>query len=324
MKLFKSMFMLVAILIIFTLSLMGCGGGSGGGGISYTGLTTPATINAQNAVPLATGAYFLGEYGVYIPFSVAPIEEDTQNKSPRALIIAHMLEKSLRSVEVPSLARGDSSFSAVVTDSSTIFGNCGGSATYTITVNDITGDFNGTYNFNSYCEDDVTASGFMSFSGIINLSNFEFIHLHCSFNNLVFVIDGESFAIAGTLSYSFSTAVSMEIDMDIYVQYSSTGTVYWANNYAMTLDEGTNYIQCALSGKYYDPDYGYVMVSTPIHFVIYNGDYWPTDGILIITGDGGAMARLTVLSGTEFQVEADTNGDGTYNWDSGVLEWDNF
>jgi len=83
------------------------------------------------------------------------------------------------------------------------------------------------------------------------------------------------------------------------------------------------------SGRYYDPDEGYVVVSTEEAFVIYDGDDWPLQGVLVITGDTGSeggrtKARLTVLTSTTFRVEADTDVDGSYDWDSGVLDWSDF
>jgi hypothetical protein len=93
------------------------------------------------------------------------------------------------------------------------------------------------------------------------------------------------------------------------------------------MSEGTGYVEVEIiSGRYYDPDYGYVEVYTEGPLRIDDGDDWPSDGVLVVTGDtgiagGSTMARLTALSSTTYQVEADTNGDGTYDWDSGVLYW---
>ena len=94
----------------------------------------------------------------------------------------------------------------------------------------------------------------------------------------------------------------------------------------MNLTAGIDYLEFEVSGYYYDPDYGYVVISTSIPFVIYVGDYGPSVGVLVITGNtgiagGSTKARFLALSSMTYQVEADTNGDGTYDWNSGILYW---
>ena len=94
----------------------------------------------------------------------------------------------------------------------------------------------------------------------------------------------------------------------------------------MTLTEESSYVNVEVSGKYYDSDYGYVTITTLTPLCIYYNDSFPSDGVFVITGDtgiggGSTKAQLTVLSSTTYQVEADTNGDGTYDWNSGVLDW---
>jgi len=58
---------------------------------------------------------------------------------------------------------------------------------------------------------------------------------------------------------------------------------------------------------------------TPFH--IDDGDEWPSSGVFIVGGEGGTEAQLTALSSTTYIVDADTDGDGIYDWDSGVLNW---
>jgi hypothetical protein len=94
----------------------------------------------------------------------------------------------------------------------------------------------------------------------------------------------------------------------------------------MTLSKGTNYVDFQVSGKYYHPDYGYVNISTPTAFRIYSGSVWPSQGVLMLDGKtgiagGSTRARLTVISSNAYEVEADTDGDGTYDWNSGSLNW---
>ncbi len=96
-----------------------------------------------------------------------------------------------------------------------------------------------------------------------------------------------------------------------------------------TLLPAVRYLFYWWSGRYYDPDEGYVVVSTDTPFVIYDDDDGPLQGLLVITGDTGSeggrtKAWIEALSSTTFQVKADTDGDGFYDWESGDLDWSDF
>jgi hypothetical protein len=115
--------------------------------------------------------------------------------------------------------------------------------------------------------------------------------------------------------------------MTMLLQDNSTGKVYKVEAYTLTLTEQVNYADVELlSGRYFDPDYGYVSITTTTPLRIYVGDNYPSDGVIVVTGNtgiagGSTMARLTALNSTTYQIEADTNGDGAYDWNSGVLNW---
>jgi hypothetical protein len=92
-------------------------------------------------------------------------------------------------------------------------------------------------------------------------------------------------------------------------------------DYLITDLSGDSEEDIEISGKFYSPDYGYVTLSTQQTFIILTDDDYPSEGVLIATGVGGTQARLTALSSTTYKVEADTNGDGTYEYDSDALSW---
>jgi N-acetylneuraminic acid mutarotase len=75
-----------------------------------------------------------------------------------------------------------------------------------------------------------------------------------------------------------------------------------------------------VTGTYYDPDQGYVTVSTPEPLLVSTED-WPILGALLCIGDKNTKARLTAINDYSYRIEADTNGDNVYNYDSGVLIW---
>ena len=117
--------------------------------------------------------------------------------------------------------------------------------------------------------------------------------------------------------------------MDMYLQDGNSNDVYWINNYNIEAIEYPSYVSMTISGIFYDPHYGYVTLSTPENLIVYDYDRVPTSGILLVEGDNGVSgfptkARLTCYSSSLFNVEADTDGDGIYDWSSGVLSWDDY
>jgi hypothetical protein len=116
---------------------------------------------------------------------------------------------------------------------------------------------------------------------------------------------------------------------------NSTGKVYKVENYMMEItlgpdldfDGDPDYVDVEISsGKYYDPDYGYVDVLTLAPFRINDGDEYPSSGILLVTGEIGiggnnTEAQLEALDADTCQITADTDGDLVYDYDSGVINW---
>lgn len=83
-----------------------------------------------------------------------------------------------------------------------------------------------------------------------------------------------------------------------------------------------------ISGRVYDSVEGYVDITTPVAMNIVNlaTDLYPTTGQIILTGDVGAVGgattvRVTAQSSTTVLIEADTTGDGVYDYSSGVVNW---
>jgi len=318
----------VSSMILLAMFLTACGGGGGdsgggdsGGGTSYTGIATMATIDENNARDIAIGAYMGGQTGsAMVGISAIQSVESGDIGRPRTLEVAQALEDSLRRVDF--MYRSDGTIlNAIATETDTVAGDCGGSGSFTIQVNDETGVFNGSFTFTNYCNGGITISGDMSFSGLIDVDTGYMVDFNFSFDNLTVTSGSDSFTLDGTISYDVSGSTTTAT-MTMLLQDNNTLKVYWIKDYALTLTEGVNYeVTFNISGYYYDPDYGYITISTPTPLVIYYGDSWPSDGVLVVTGDGNTKARLTVLSSTTYQVEADTNGDGSYDWDSGVLYW---
>jgi hypothetical protein len=298
----------------------GGGGGDGGGGITYTGITSQATIDETNAVDLATGAYYGGNFGTTMALGAIQTEEDRQISRPRTLIVSQALNKCIDLVNFTS-ASSSTFYGSTYTE--TIYGTCGGSGTISIDVNDVTGDFTGSLNFNNYCENGVTISGSTSFSGVIDVNTGDLLKFSFSFDNLSFNDGSDSFTIDGNISYNYTT-YPVTISMDILMRDDSTGKVFWSHNYFLSITGGANYIDFYILGRYYDPDYGYVDSESTADFRIYDGDVWPSQGVLIVEGNTGRLGGSTTARFTGYAcgacvVDADTEGGGSYDWSSGFL-----
>jgi hypothetical protein len=100
------------ILIVFCLSFafMGCSGGGGSGdgdgssGLSYTGLTTPAEIDENNATDIAAGAFAAGQTGTVMAASEASQDSqgatDLQIDNFRVLNLPWILGNASRSMDL--------------------------------------------------------------------------------------------------------------------------------------------------------------------------------------------------------------------------------
>jgi hypothetical protein len=312
---------LMSLALGFTACGGGGGGGVSGGGVTYTGLTTQATIDSTNSRDLAAGAYMGGAVGTL--GGVGTVQKQVVDR-PNYLDLALAIEGAIPQIDVHA-PPGIVEAGAIVQESGTIAGNCGGNAQYAIQYNNATGDFSGTLSFASYCSQGVTISGGASFSGKVDVNTGNFLSFTLSFNNTTGTSGSESLTMKGSITYNFQVS-PITVTMTMLLLDNTTKKVVWINPYNMTISKGSNYVDFQVSGKYYHPDYGYVNISTPTAFRIYSGSTWPSQGILILDGKtgiggGSTRARLTVISSNAYRVEADTNGDGTYEWNSGSLSW---
>jgi len=328
----KSRFYHSVILIALCLSfaLIGCGGGSGGGGedldtgLNYTGESAPAEVDENNATAIAAGALAAGQTGTVMTSSEAspddPDPTDLQIEHFRSLNVPRILGDAARLMDLsPPLHRLSLNAEANRTISETEDGPCGGSVSYTLAVNDVSGEFNGTFTFLNYCDHGVTISGNARVAGRVDLNSEEIINVTFWFDNLT---DG-TMTMDGEMSMDFSGS-PMVCTLECLLKDKTTGKIYWAKEYHIEIYRYADRIEVDISGRYYHPDHGYVEVSTVEVFVIHDGDDWPTSGILLMLGANNTRVRLTVIDETFCRIEADCDGDGNYEWNSGPLLWDDF
>lgn len=298
----------------------GCAGGGGGDesdGIIYSGLTNPAEINETNAEDITAGAFSAGLVGDFMMgLSLDQGSNDNLIKEFRTVKIPLILSDSLYLIDFTSSSVGDLQ-AAVQTEKEIIDGNCGGSMSYSVSVDDAKGTFNGSFTFSSYCNDGTTINGTARFNGRINMATGEFIEAHLSFKNL----SAGGLTLDGDVEIDFTLSPNL-ITFNAYGQDPSSGKIYWIRDYSVSIDENTGFVEIEMVGRFYHPDYGYVTLSTTVPFVLHDGDEWPTSGSLIASGANNSKARITAIDNINCIIEADIDGDDSYEWDSGTMAWD--
>jgi hypothetical protein len=281
-----------------------CGdGGGGAAGVTYSGSTTPAAVTSSNAVAIASTAYQGGSSSgslTLVGVAVGPADQSGVGLNPvPAVAISRVLADAVRAAHLGS----PSSSSAVVGASVSVSeplpdGTCGGTASYTGTVDDLTGAITATFSFDGWCNDGVTISGSVTVSGEVDVSGSTPVLVALDFSFTVLTVsDGtDTFTGTGTLSLDFGTTPeSLTVDMDFS---DGSGAVYRVSNFVVTVTPTGSDEDVSLSGRFYHPDYGYVDVVTVTPFFVATGNTFPSSGQLVVTGAAGAKARLTALSAT--------------------------
>src|SRR6185369_7099594 len=183
-----------------------------------------------------------------------------------------------------------------------------GSASYSITYDQKSGSFNGLVTFSQYAETSTSAtlSGPVSFSGVYNQATGSFTSMNMSMSSLTGIDGGESFTLSGNMSTSTGGATET-MAMSVVIADNVSGRTYWMKDFTFALTGGS----LSVTGTYYNPDDGYVVISTVTPLAVTDFEATPTSGRLLFSGSNGTKARLTFTSSGS-TVEADTIGNGTY------------
>jgi hypothetical protein len=309
-----------------SLILIACGGGGGDSpspspapSIQYTGLSTPAVITAQDAHDLALGAYRIASENTLA--TAANISYHSASK-PFYKNITNMANRAADYQIVPSNVIAG----ALITESDTTNGVCGGTEVISITYDDVTGDYTGTITENNYCDEDGdVANGTANISGRVDLVTRSFLTMTISTNSINIRNGAESSTFRGSILINYQTG-SLGITMDIYVRNDVSLKVAWVRNFTITAVDGDSYVDITMSGRFYNPDYGYVELTTTNPVRQYTSLQNPSSGILVISGapgsaGGNTRAQLVFLTSSSYEVNADTNGDGLWDWNSGTRNW---
>ncbi len=299
--------------------------------MSYMGLTSKATIDSSNAIYLATGAYTGVTSGSQLTLSATSPASYIADKNSSVLVLIQELGETLLNAYSASEYSSSNIVSrAIVSDSGTINGDCGGTASYTTEADVVTGDFTVTIIFNSFCSSGTTISGTVSYSGKIDIATGYFLYFTVSFDSLTINSSYGSVTLKGNIYYDdlywSLSKISFRATSNLLIRDNATRQVCKLEDYRVIYTATSDYLEFEISGKYYHPNYGYVIVSTTTPFRIYVGNSYPSQGVLVVSGKtgiagGSTAAHLTVLSSTQYQIETDTNGDGLYDWSSEAINW---
>lgn len=334
-----SLFRLCALLVV-VFGLAACGGGGGGGegdgggsgssSISYTGVASQAVVTSSNADDLSAGAVLNAGAGTSTSLVGAVTDETGSPATLRSVATSMAIKKALGRMNYTN--DGNQIAGAMVSGSDTMFGNCGGSASYNVSVDDVTGNFNGSANFNGYCDDSDVLTGSMDFSGNLDINaliNFDLVifnSINLSTSSLTVITEGDTFTIAGSFSSTGITSNSESIFMTLNIR-DAAGMVYRIENFQcmMTYDlqfTGPDRLRI-VSGRFYHPAYGYVDIVTTSDFLITGNAEYPYSGVLLVTGNNGSRAELTANSDAQtFGVLVDADGMGGYDGPATFYRWD--
>ena len=313
-------FIVIGLAFAFAACSGGGGGGNSGGGTSgpsYSGLTTPAQIDESNAEEIAGGAFATGLIGDgMVGLSVDQQIESYHIRNFRSVKVPIIFSDSLNLVDFSSASSGGIQ-TATQTQSDIIEGSCGGAMSYSVSVDDAQGTFNGSFAFSDYCNDGTTISGAARFSGQMDVESGDFIEAIFSFDNL----SGGELILDGQILIDFAGTPNV-VTFNAYGQDPVTGAVFWIQNYSITIEEFAGFVEIEMIGTFYHPDFGYVTLATPEPLVLHDGDEWPESGALIVAGANDSKAKLTAIDDLTCTVEVDRDGDGTYEWDSDIISWE--
>ncbi len=294
-------------LIVAGISLLaGCGGGGGSTASappSYVGSTNQATITTSNAKALSSDAY-TGSQLTAAASGAGKVTADMSGQSALLQETAGILENSVATI----IAKHNSAAKLAAATAQDIKNGYNGSISYTITYDQNTGSFTGTITFSQYQDSSTSAvlTGSMSISGVYNKTAGTFTSMNISVNSLTGTYNGKSYTLTGTMAFSISGATKT-VTMSVVLVDNVSGRTYWIKDFTLTLAGNS----LTVTGTYYDPVHGYVVISTVIPLTVSTIDAAPIAGQLLFSGSNGTKVRLTFSNGGSI-VEADTSGSGTY------------
>jgi hypothetical protein len=284
----------------------------------YSGRNDLAVIDSTNADDLTEGA-LSGGITRFKTESAGFAQKSLTKQSSVfwPLRLPLVLKDSVQKIETAALSV-DPLRPAVETKSGILQGGCGGRLLYSMDFVRDANVFDGSISFQNYCFRGITISGETGVDGTYGSGTGKFSTSHFSFDELS---DGQ-IALAGELSLDLMQQKPITANFSAYSKELASGQVYWIKDYSMNIAEFIGFTEIEIFGTFYHPEHGYVESTTLEPFIVHYEDEWPTSGLLRIKGADNTRAQLTALNQVHLSIEADTDGNGGFEWDSGVIFWD--
>jgi len=322
----------ITTLFCLTVSLAGCGGGGGSaqsGGVvdpapAFKGSTAKAVPTEANAEELAKGGFDGVDFATSIRVAKTSGSSAATASDNRPVFQAvQVLKQSVRRMALPRKAAqlrkaepsaAKASKSVGRTNSFQLEGDSGGTASYTLEINDTTGSFFGTIVFRGFTSNGLVIDGITETLGTFDANQQEFSRLTLSFKTLTMRSTNFTIVLSGALSWGFNFAASTEtLSMNMVLLEQASAKTYWFNNYEIVTVYGGSSLTRTISGRYYDHDHGYVDLTTRTQLAVRYSDQLPSQGCLAFSGTAGRWIRLNFLA-TSLVIEVDTNGDDAAEW----------
>lgn len=284
--------------VLFSFAMAACGGGGGstGGGVAYSGATTAAQINDQNAVEMSQSVIGAKDTGSAVAVVSAAEAENRAEIIQLARTLAGVAKK--RGENRPTFP--DSPVFAGVQDSGTDYG-CTGTVRWSWTANEINGDYTETLTFTDYSDDCLSyLNGTIRFASSGSRETL-------SFESLNYQAGGANWTLGGTMVYQAVSTYVDRMTMNLVQRDELTGKTYKLENYV--IEDDLNNQSISISGKFYHHDHGYVTISTPM-LLTYDSTGALIGGSLRIEGANNASVTVTFNSDASYAVAVDGDGDG--------------
>lgn len=315
----KAVWILTALVAL--VALAACGGGGGATvaasdpGPAYKGVSSQARVKEDNAVALAFDAYAGGNLGSSLGWrSMAKTATDAPAPvAPNLSQLTSALKTSVLQLIMASdatrLQKAASSAKVLRrAESFDVPGWFGGVASYSMDIDDATGSFSGTVRFVDFTTDRYIFSGNADITGTVDQAQQAIELFTLSFKSLK-VTSGYTLDLTGAISWTFdlsAPADTMAMNMVLLDEFS--GKTHWFKDYIVKSTYGYAFMTQDISGRYFDPDHGFVDFATDATIVI---DYlyeWPRQGTITFSGSGRTSVRLT-FEQDRIVIGADLDGD---------------
>lgn len=291
---------LAAMYVALMFTLTACGGGGGGGsngvtGPSYSGSTSPATVDSSNAETLGKAAADAAAQTVGSEaatgsslFSVV-VDSNTSIPSVETTTLTlEIIHNALGEVQAASSAQEQNTVAgATITaaDLNVEIGTnefCGGSITVPDDVNTNGPTLDITMTFNNLCYDNGVDPQ-VTMNGTVRLIETD-TTATVIFSNLTMSVEGGD-------TYTFNASTTCDaFGSNCTVDFEgSDGTTYRTGNMSVSGSDVSGY---SVSGTFYHPTYGSVTLSTTTPMSFNCTGPQPDTGELAFSGDGGTSGSI--------------------------------